>query len=100
VNILHLTLKRKWFELIESGVKKEEYREIKPFWSKRLMRNYDRIEFRNGYGKNIPSFTIELKEIRVGLGIVEHGAPENKEVFIVKLGKVISTSDGVKKEGQ
>lgn len=35
--ILTLTLKRKWFDLIKSGVKLEEYREIKPFWEKRLL---------------------------------------------------------------
>jgi hypothetical protein len=35
---LTLTLKKKWFDLIKSGVKTEEYREIKPFWTKRLMR--------------------------------------------------------------
>ena len=27
---LHLTLKKNWFDLILSGEKKEEYREIKP----------------------------------------------------------------------
>lgn len=34
---LHLTLKKKWFDMIASGEKKEEYREIKPYWLKRLM---------------------------------------------------------------
>jgi len=28
---LHLTLKKNWFDLILSGEKKEEYREIKPY---------------------------------------------------------------------
>ena len=31
---LQLTLKKKWFDLILSGEKKEEYREIKPYWEK------------------------------------------------------------------
>lgn len=35
--VLYLSLKKKWFDLIKSGVKKEEYREIKPFWEKRLL---------------------------------------------------------------
>jgi len=39
--ILDLPLKGKWYEMIESGVKKEEYREIKPFWLKRLFRVID-----------------------------------------------------------
>ena len=33
---LHLTLKKKWFDLILSGEKKEEYREIKDYWCKRF----------------------------------------------------------------
>jgi hypothetical protein len=34
---LHLTLKKKWFYMILSGEKKEEYREIKKYWGKRLL---------------------------------------------------------------
>ena len=34
---LHLTLKKQWFDMIESGEKKEEYREIKPYWISRLV---------------------------------------------------------------
>lgn len=33
---LHLTLKKKWFDLIASGVKTEEYREFNMFWGKRF----------------------------------------------------------------
>ena len=33
---LHLPLKSKWYEMIESGVKTEEYREIKAYWVQRL----------------------------------------------------------------
>lgn len=35
--VLHLTLKKKWFDMILSGEKKEEYREIKKYWFKRLV---------------------------------------------------------------
>jgi len=35
-DILHLTLKKKWFDMIKSGVKTEEYREIKDYWVRRL----------------------------------------------------------------
>ena len=41
MNILHLTLKKKWFDMILSGEKKEEYRELKPYWLKRLYFNDD-----------------------------------------------------------
>ena len=34
---LTLPLKRKWFDLIKSGVKLEEYREINRYWIARLL---------------------------------------------------------------
>lgn len=34
--ILTLTLKKQWFDMINSGIKTEEYREIKQFWISRL----------------------------------------------------------------
>lgn len=33
---LNLTLKKKWFDMIASGEKREEYREIKWYWAVRL----------------------------------------------------------------
>ena len=48
-NILHLTLKKKWFDMILSGEKTEEYREIKPYWIKRL------LEYRGVYSYPIMS---------------------------------------------
>lgn len=36
MKILDLPLKAKWYEMIESGNKKEEYREIKKYWIGRL----------------------------------------------------------------
>lgn len=37
--MLILPIKKKWFDMILSGEKKEEYREMKPYWETRL-RNY------------------------------------------------------------
>lgn len=34
---LNLTLKKKWFDMIASGEKEEEYREIKQYWCNRLL---------------------------------------------------------------
>lgn len=36
MKILHLPLKKEWYEMIESRVKTEEYREVKEHWVKRL----------------------------------------------------------------
>ena len=34
---LKLTLKKQYFDLIEKGIKTEEYRQIKPYWFSRLL---------------------------------------------------------------
>ena len=90
MRILHLTLKKKWFDMIAGGEKREEYRELKPYWLKRLTgKTYDAIKFRNGYNKDSPAVTVELKEICSGLGIVEWGAPEREPVYILRLGRIL-----------
>lgn len=38
---LHKTIKRKWFDMIVSGEKKEEYLEIKKFWIQRLLKDVE-----------------------------------------------------------
>jgi len=69
--ILHLTLKKEWFDKILSGQKKIEYRDIKPYWQKRLLDekgnplNYDFIIFKNGYGKNVPTMKVEFVKLIV-----------------------------------
>ena len=47
VKILHLVLKKKWYEMQERGEKTEEYREITPYWFKRL---YQRKECCKRFG--------------------------------------------------
>ena len=37
---LHLNLKKQWFDMILSGEKKEEYRDIKPFYIQRFLDSY------------------------------------------------------------
>lgn len=34
---LRLTLKKKWFDMIQSGEKKEEYRTLKDYWKVNLL---------------------------------------------------------------
>lgn len=33
---LRLNMKAEWYNMIEQGIKRTEYREIKPYWFKRL----------------------------------------------------------------
>ena len=42
--MLTFNLKKEWFEKIKSGEKTHEYREIKPFWTKRLVNYFDLFE--------------------------------------------------------
>ena len=105
MKILELPLKSEWYLMIESGVKKEEYREIKPYWSKRLVghetplfshrygyqqanvKDYPHVRFRYGNTKRTMLFKIE--EIVIGRGSPEWGAPTDKDVFIIKFGERI-----------
>ena len=60
---LFLVLKYEWFDLIESGQKTSEYREIKPFWDKRLNKHYNTVTFQRGYSKNPCRMTFKILEI-------------------------------------
>ena len=94
MSTLHLTLKKKWFDMILLGEKTEEYREIKPYWIKRFYsKKYHYISFRNGYTANAPQFTIELKSITPSTGKPEWGAEEGKTYFVLLLGKIINTKN-------
>ena len=129
MNILKLTLRRKWFDMILRGEKPDEYREIKVSWIRRLMRShdvdsvfcpeywddavaamlkdtteeehfdiqfreFDAIEFYRGapyFGQELPRMLVESRGISIGFGRPELGAPEDRRVFILKLGRVIET---------
>ena len=89
---LYLPIKKKWFDMILSGEKKEEYREIKSYWTKRLLESdgvFDTVELRNGYGKNVPSLRIELKGIVIDTGFVGWGAERGKNYYVLMLGELL-----------
>lgn len=115
---LHLTLKKKWFDMIASGEKLEEYRAIKPYWKKRLLKckfredksftctcdtcmfecvvatlvKFDTITFRNGYAKNAPELVVECKDIDVGKAKPEWSDNWKGDVFVISLGLIISVN--------
>lgn len=99
---LHLVLKHKWYDLIESGEKKEEYRAVTQYWMRRLIEDVDEVEegdaccrvcyadynhvcFHRGYTSTTMTFIV--KSIEVGEGKPEWGAPTDRHVFIIKLGE-------------
>lgn len=105
-NTLHLTLKKEWFDLIAAGVKKEEYREVKPYWIKRLtglnkiylspgwcsLPPCKCIEFRNGYKPDSPRVVVQWLGLEVGTPNPDWFPKDGdleENVFILKLGKII-----------
>jgi hypothetical protein len=105
MKILHLTIKRKYFEEISLGTKTEEYREVKNYWIKRLTnqngngsvngnsfyKQYDFICFKNGYQKNAKSVVVEFKGIEMKEIEHEHFHAGKVDVFAIKLGRVVLT---------
>jgi len=60
MRILHLTLKRKWFDDIAAGRKHNEYRDMNPYWDSRLLgKCFDEVHFRNGYSLDRPFMRIQ-----------------------------------------
>ena len=95
--ILYLTLKKEFFNQIKSGEKKAEYREYKPFWTKRLMnpdntfKCYDFILFQNGYRKDAPQMLVEFKGIKI---IKERtGWFRTDKYFEIELGQIVKFTD-------
>lgn len=101
-----MTLKKKWFDMILSGAKTEEYREMKPYWEKRFTNYFGRyydfsketptivwnnhkkdIVFRNGYGNDKPEFTAECT-ISEDYGNEEWGAEKGCKYYVLKIHRV------------
>lgn len=113
-NILILTIERKWFDMIASGEKKEEYREIKPYYDRILgkkfigfpftkaiienfkgIKSYDSkqvkdidIIFRNGYRYDSPKLKCRCS-LRIGEGKKEWGAIPGQKYYILKILKIL-----------
>jgi hypothetical protein len=99
--VLKLTIKKKWFDLILSGEKVEEYREIKPYWIKRLWCSFFETNtepedfthvhfFHGGYcGLQLPNAKFECKGIRIGEPRPEWSDNSQGNHFIIELGKRI-----------
>jgi len=88
--------------MILSGEKKEEYREIKPFYDSRfsnmlgypiellqfeILSNAFDIQFKNGYSKNCPQFICECK-LSIGIGKEEWGAEKGVTYYILHIIKI------------
>lgn len=112
---LDLVLKVRWYEMIESGEKREEYRKIGDFWSKRLIvspntekrnngvptpshgdvlnccgaafRKFAFVRFHRAYTSTTMTFAVD--GIEIGEGNPEWGAIPGEKYFVIKLGNRI-----------
>ena len=108
---LTLSLKKQWFEMTKSGIKTEDYREITPYWIKRLTTDFTykhdedtplnfEAKFKNftqnimtlGYPKKGDTERIiqfEHAGIEIRTGNIEWGAEPNKLYFVIKHGSLV-----------
>lgn len=89
---LHLVMKKRWYDMIVSGQKNEEYRDMTKYWIDRIWKHraiITSVVFHKGY----TNITHERECIHIGTGIgrKEWGAPEG-EVIIIKLGDIINNN--------
>lgn len=123
IRTLHVTLKKKWFDMESNSDpklrKNEEYREIKPYWIKRLLHDvavtdpsisyeelaelikeesrhvcycfndFDVYEAKHGYARNAPNLRREILDITIGKAKPEWSDNWQGNVFIIKLGDII-----------
>ena len=79
--------------MIESGVKKEEYRVFNDFWKKRILdKNYTHVQFALGYPKKgdfSKRMTFEINGIEHREGNEEWGAENGVKYIVIKIGKRI-----------
>jgi hypothetical protein len=85
--MLTFPIKKKWFDMIASGEKKEEYRDVSPYYNSRLGKHEGTeqdIMLRNGYSDMSPM--IQLKAfISRGIGNPKWGALTGKEYWVMKI---------------
>ena len=89
---LKLVLKKKWYDMIASGSKTEEYREITDYWKKRISgKGFKYVTFYLGYARNRPSMTFEMRTPLISTGISQWGAEPGKKYFVLRLGRRIDS---------
>lgn len=89
--MLTLPIKKKWFDMICSGEKTEEYREISTYFEKRLQAYVGHpINFalRNGYSPKSPKITCH-GIVDIGYGNPGWGAEPEKLYYILKIKAIL-----------
>ena len=94
--MLTLPIKKKWFDMILSGEKTEEYREIKPYYSTRFRNVWGypaywgeerKIKLRNGYRSDSPAFTA-VCTLSCMRGKPKWGAEPGKKCYVLRIVRI------------
>ena len=108
--MLTLPIKRKWFDMIVSGEKKEEYREIKDYYDSRFSKAFGSIRvrdsvlhnvliatkrvewpvpviFRNGYSAMAPQIKA-MCTLSIGTGKPEWGTEPGRKYYILHIKEI------------
>jgi hypothetical protein len=104
MKILKIAILKDAFDEILSGEKTEEYQDFIPFWEEQLLikdkegvrfREYDSVEFRNGFEANVPSVLLEWKGTELELfDEATRGSKDPEDYyFVINLGKIIETKN-------
>ena len=103
--VLHLVMKKKWFDLIASREKKEEYRGDTPYWDVRLIRWADKakgtdaeegktcvVAFSCGYRKPTMWFQLTFLTFGTTSKNPDWGEPQGPH-YVIVLGERVELED-------
>ena len=97
MKILHLNLKKKWFDKVKSGEKTVELRIANDYWRKRLIgRYYDEIHLKCGYPKKTDTERILKRKwslVAKETILHEEFGTEPIEVFVIDISKQLAKKD-------
>lgn len=110
--MLTLPIKSRWFDMIKSGEKGEEYRDATEYWRTRLETAFGReihqaaeeqreawIVLRNGYGADRPRLHARVT-VRIGTGREEWGAEPGVEYFVLVIHATYDPATGTTRAGK
>jgi hypothetical protein len=101
--VLPLVLKGKWYDMIASGVKCEEYRDDKPYWNTRISRWFNEgmekvyhvVAFSRGYAKPTMFFRVDrLARVSRRPNYPEWGEPPTSSHWVIGLGDRVELEGG------
>ena len=87
--MLTLPIKKVWFDMIATGEKLEEYRDISDYYNSRFKNGETKeILLRNGYSRFSSTIKVSVK-ISQGFGKEIWGATHNKKYWILTILKIV-----------